>query len=264
MKTQTGNEIKFTTDGKKVIVIGSLNSQEKIVQEIFIVDGSEIPSGEHFVVKSLHDAPAVSWKEENLRKIEVNYNSQKETYENELSRLRKTYNMQSRELRNKIEYAGKVLKNVSPDSFKTLVDYLTGEIKYIVKLGWDVKLIEWKDFIQNYEDELRLISVYGKDDGTMTYAIGDYYDYSGGNKHFKPFNNYDDAFDFFKKELLKAPISEDNINMAKTYKIKLDREKLKKYYSDKLDTTKKSIESHKIQINKWKENIKEIEKTMKS
>ena len=65
-------EIKFTTDGKKVIVIGSLNSQEKIVQEIFIVGGSEIPSGEHFVVKSLHDAPAVSWKEKNIKEIEVN------------------------------------------------------------------------------------------------------------------------------------------------------------------------------------------------
>jgi hypothetical protein len=44
-------EIKFTADGKKVVVIGSLNSQEKIVQEIFVFDGSEIPSGEHFVVK---------------------------------------------------------------------------------------------------------------------------------------------------------------------------------------------------------------------
>lgn len=61
--------IKYTTDGKKVKVLGNLNSQEKIVQEIFIVNESEIPSGEHFVVKTLHDAPAVSWKEKNLKRV---------------------------------------------------------------------------------------------------------------------------------------------------------------------------------------------------
>ena len=56
-------EIKYTSDGKKVAVIGRLNNQEQIVQEVFVVDGSEIPSGEHFVVKSLHDVPVLSWKE---------------------------------------------------------------------------------------------------------------------------------------------------------------------------------------------------------
>ena len=45
------------------------------------------------------------------------------------------------ELKNKIEYAGKVLKNISPDSFNTLIDYLTGEIKYIVKTKAMKKLI---------------------------------------------------------------------------------------------------------------------------
>ncbi len=41
-----------------------------IVQEIFISNGNEIPSGENFVVKSLHDAPAVSWKENDLKKLD--------------------------------------------------------------------------------------------------------------------------------------------------------------------------------------------------
>jgi len=47
--------IKFTSDGKKVAVVGKLNAQETIVQEIFVSNGNEIPSGENFVVKSLHD-----------------------------------------------------------------------------------------------------------------------------------------------------------------------------------------------------------------
>ena len=66
-------KIKYTTDGKKVVVLGNLNSQEKIVQEVFVVDGSEIPSGEHFIVKSLHDATAISWKEKRLQEIEEKY-----------------------------------------------------------------------------------------------------------------------------------------------------------------------------------------------
>lgn len=46
-------EIKYTTCGKKVVVIGDLNQTEKIVQEIFVTnDGAEIPSGERFVVKA--------------------------------------------------------------------------------------------------------------------------------------------------------------------------------------------------------------------
>jgi hypothetical protein len=70
-------EIKYTTDGKKVIVVGNLNSQEKIVQEIFIVDGNEIPSGENFVTKSLHDFPAISWKESELIKLESRYEKER-------------------------------------------------------------------------------------------------------------------------------------------------------------------------------------------
>ena len=48
----SAQNIKYTTDGKKVVVIGNLNSQEKIVQEVFIINDAEIPSGENFVVTS--------------------------------------------------------------------------------------------------------------------------------------------------------------------------------------------------------------------
>lgn len=251
-------EIKFTTDGKKVIVIGSLNSQEKIVQEIFIVDGSEIPSGEHFVVKSLHDAPAVSWKEKELKRIESQYETDKFKYDNELKVLNARYRTISQELRNKIEYAGKVLKNVSPESFNTLVDYLTGEIKYIVKCGYSPELIEWKDFIQTYEDKLRLISIYGKDDGYLTYAVGDYCDFSGGSKHFKPFNNYEDAFEFFTKQILNCTISDEVIKVAKKHSIELPTEKVKEFQIKKTADLTKNIEQYQKAIDTWNTNINEI------
>src|SRR6476659_8101217 len=43
-------DIKYTDDGKKVMVVGKLNAQQTIVQEIFVSAGQEIPSGENFVV----------------------------------------------------------------------------------------------------------------------------------------------------------------------------------------------------------------------
>lgn len=60
---------KFTSDGRKVAIIGALNAKETIVQEVFITDGTEFPAGEHFVVKTLLDAPAETYKAKEERRI---------------------------------------------------------------------------------------------------------------------------------------------------------------------------------------------------
>lgn len=59
--TNTLPEFKYTTQGKKVRIMGKLNSTEYIVQEVFVDDkGNEIHAGENFVTKNLLDAPAKS------------------------------------------------------------------------------------------------------------------------------------------------------------------------------------------------------------
>lgn len=71
--------IKYTTDGKKVVVIGDLNQTDKIVQEIFVTEqGDEIPQGERFVVKNLLDSPAKSWVESEL--LQAFQNKKKENF----------------------------------------------------------------------------------------------------------------------------------------------------------------------------------------
>ena len=78
--------IKYTTDGRKVVIIGDLNQTEKIVQEIFVTeDGAEIPSGERFVVKSLLDTPAKSWKEKNIADLEARYEKDKKYWEDKIN-----------------------------------------------------------------------------------------------------------------------------------------------------------------------------------
>lgn len=125
-------EIKFTTDGKKVVVIGSLNSQEKIVQEIFIVDGSEIPSGEHFVVKSLHDAPAVSWKEKNLKELDDRYEKLRRQYDTDIDMLNKKLRNESSVLRLKLEQQIKLGGKLPNSNLSRLIDFLSGNITHVV------------------------------------------------------------------------------------------------------------------------------------
>lgn len=247
--------IKFTSDGKKVVVIGNLNSQEKIVQEIFIVDDCEIPSGEHFVVSSLHDAPAISWKEKNLKELEERYEKDRKMYERDIESLRKSYRQRNDELRAKLQYAGLALKNVDEKSFEMLVDYITGEIEWIVVVGYSIELLSIKDFNQMYEDKLRLVSLFGKDDGTFTYAIGDYYDYSGNSKKFIPFKNYDDAFEKFKEVILSKSICNEIIKQSEKYGFELDSEKLKEFKEKEKANVLKNISSYETQIEKWNEYL---------
>lgn len=253
------SEIKFTSDGKKVVVIGSLNSVEKIVQEVFIIDGAEIPSGEHFTVKSLHDAPAVSWKEKELKDLDARYERKRKEYNDMIDTYNRKLRTEYQILRNKLEYTGSVLKKISPECFTTLTNYLTGEIKWIVlNSNYKPELIEFKNFTEHYEDKLRLISIYGKDDGTLSYAVGAYYDFSGGSTFFEPFTDYDSAFNHFKSQVLKCNYSEELIGVSKKYNIELDKDKLEQYKSGRIEAIKKNIESYKATIEKSNKDIEQL------
>lgn len=252
-------EIKFTSDGKKVVVIGSLNSLEKIVQEIFIVDGSEIPSGEHFVVKSLHDSPAVSWKESDLKKLEERYEKERRSYNDEIEKQYKNYRHKSNELRAKLSYIGLALKNANENSFNTLVDFICGDINFIVVDHYDLALLPMDKFNEMYEDKLRLMSIFGKDDGSFTYGVGDYYDYSGGNKKFYPFKTHEEAVEKFKELLLSKNVSEQNIKLAKEYGISYPTEKIEAFKLERIKSHDKIIVDMENKISDYRNKNKEIE-----
>ncbi len=253
------NEFKYTTDGKKVVIIGNLNAQEKIVQEVFIVNNQEVPSGENFVVKSLHDAPAVSWKEKRIKEIEAQYDKEYNQRQDEMSKLNKRHREVSKEFRNKIEYIKKATEKITPETFDLLADYVSGEIKYILVVGYELKIFDMSEFHENYEDKLRLISFFGKDDGSFTYAIGDYYDYSGGNKKFIPFKTKEDAIEKLGDILRsKDKIGKDHKKLAEKYGIELDKVKLEELRQRSIESLQKNIDSHKKAISKWEDSMKEI------
>lgn len=65
-------ETKYTKDGKKVAIIGELNQNEYIVQEISVTEsGDEIPAGDRFTAKGLLDEPVETWKTKRAKALEA-------------------------------------------------------------------------------------------------------------------------------------------------------------------------------------------------
>lgn len=267
---KTTMEIKYTTDGKKVVVIGNLNAQEKIVQEIFIVNDIEVPSGENFVVKSLHDAPAVSWKETEIKKLDATYERDRKAHEKRMDELNKGLRRTREELSAKLNYVASALKNVSEDSFNLIADYLCGNIKYIVIEGYKAEIIDIDKFKQteSYDGywskaNLRLISIYGDDDGTLTFKQGQYSDDSGNYKcTFHPFKDYDAALEKFKEVLISKSISDVTIVQANEYGIALDADKLEAYKENKRQSYIRSIESANKTLESYKKALCELDVTL--
>lgn len=250
--------IKYTSDGKKVVIVGTLNSQEKIVQEIFITNGQEIPSGENFVVKSLHDYPVVSWKEKNLSDIERNYNEKREMYDKEISALNRNYQKLKDSITEKNKYLRKYIDNVAEESFDVLTMFLKGEVKYLVKTGWSPEIIEFKDQ-QDDDRELKLITLFGRDDGTLTWGINRYSDGSGDNTKYFVCSSYKDAKIKLEEEIKKyGRINEYIISEAKKHDIELDSQLLKEYIEKKIKEKQEIIDRKKQEIINWEKEINEL------
>lgn len=254
-------EIKYTTDGKKVVVIGNLNSTDKIVQEIFIIDGSEIPSGEHFVVKSLHDAPAVSWKEKDLKEWEERYNTQKKLYENQFYDLKKKMEQEYSLFRGKVSYLRKAIDQIGVKSFDMVVDFLSGEIKYLVSARYTPEILTWSEFRCEYsEDKIKLLTLFGDDDGTLTWGLNRYSDGSGGNSFYHAFTNKEDAIKKLTELLLaKKEVNEYDLKAARQYNIELDTEKVASFKQKKVAELQKNIISYNDTISKSTSEITRIE-----
>lgn len=250
--------IKYTSDGKKVVIVGKLNAQQTIVQEVFIVNDAEVPSGENFVVTSLHDAPAISWKEKELAKIEDRYAKEVQEYNRATEELRRRLRNETNAMREKINYAAKVFKNVSPDSFSLLVSYLCGDITHVVVNNYDPELLEWKDFITMYEDKLRLISLFGRDDGTLQYAVGDYSDFSGSTKRFIPFTSYEEALGKFKEVVISKGVSEKSLKLAQKYGFEFPKDKVDTWKANQIEAWNKNIDNYQKSIESWQKSINEL------
>lgn len=256
--------VKYTTDGKKVVVIGNLNAQEKIVQEVFIANEQEVPSGENFVVKNLHDSPSISWKEKRLKDIESEYDNKKSKYEREIKELEIKYREKRNSIKLKNDYLSQYINNVSKESFDTMSKFLEGKIKYLITSGFNPRIIDFDkihldDSFSEYS--LKLITLFGKDDGTLQWGINRYNDGSGSSDYlYGVACDYEEAREILNDAISKEKTLNDcNIKEAKKHNIKLCSEKLKAYKDKRKQDLEKSIDSKKKELKRYKDSIKEID-----
>lgn len=196
-------DIKYTDDGKKVLVVGKLNAQQTIVQEIFVSAGQEIPSGENFVVKSLHDAPAESWKEKNLRELEARYESSRKKWEAEIDQQGRRLSMIKEKAKHHADALFKFVDKADSESMTLLKKVMSGQITHIFVSGYSPEIYEWEGGkgaydVDNFHDRvkiqgIKLLSVYGYSDGDLEYRLHQYRDGSGGSEQIWPTCSYQEA-----------------------------------------------------------------------
>lgn len=195
------NEKKYLSDGRKVVVIGSINKTEYIVQEVYVTeDGSEIPSGENFTAKNLLDQPALSWKDKEVEKLEDRLKKVKNetsSIEKELhilkqQRLAHSHILQSNE---------KFIKMWEGFDTEFMADVLTGNVKYVMNERCSYSLFEVQTFEEgvyrwyrpSYREDkklegIKLISIMGitpssySSDRKLRTSISSYEDGSGGSR----------------------------------------------------------------------------------
>ncbi len=197
------NETKYTKDGKKVVVLGKLNSEEYIVQEIFVSAGQEIPGGENFVTKGLLDAPAESWKDKSLREKEESYNLRIKELERDYKKIANLLiaNKSKASLLSSalFEFANGTNHE---EEIKTLRAFLSGEITHFFMDDHNPRIAAWNDdkmfvtdiyYNQRKIESMRLVSLYGSSKGALNYKLNCWGDGSETNTNVFPFTSYDAA-----------------------------------------------------------------------
>ncbi len=238
-------EAKYLSDGRKVAVIGQLNNVESIVQEIFVsASGDQIPSGEKFTTKSLHDEPVKSWKEREATKIEAVYLRRKEELkgiELEIRAMRSKRSAHSKIISSNLRQINE-LENLD---IGMLADVMARNIKWVCSASWGwEKIMSFDEFIEvnsAYDDGVKLISVHVKPDNTLMYKVGSYSDGSGNDSEYKFFNCKKDLNKFllkkYKEDTEKGHMTVTKFDSVKG-RLKLpksDREALLKVEIDKAE-----------------------------
>lgn len=146
-------EAKYLSDGRKVVVIGQLNNVESIVQEVFVSEcGDQIPSGEKFTTKSLHDEPVKPWKQKEAEKAEAKYNKM----QLEIKDIEKELRVMKGKRQGHVDMLKQNEKLISLfDEFNVndLADILMGNVKYVIESNsYSFKVQEFEDGLFSWCD----------------------------------------------------------------------------------------------------------------
>ncbi|EOI6444170.1 TPA: hypothetical protein ACVU0F_004471 [Yersinia enterocolitica] len=261
-------ETKFLSDGRKVVIVGQLNNQETIVQEVFVTAaGDELPGGERFVVKSLHDVP-----------VETYLSKEKSRQEAALAEAKAKIDSINREItdtRNKLSMYRDTLKQVKEFSehideqdLTHFIDVMTGQLNYAVQADYRIptikKFSEYMSVIDNsYGNKsyqgLKMMSVLGNSDGRIELRVNRWGDGSGSYSDVTFFKTYEEAREFVKSSALKllesGSLSVEELQHLKKIGVEFNQDEMMKIRSRLKWSCDKHLENVTATFNKSKEKI---------
>lgn len=270
--------IKYTTDGRKVVIIGDLNQTEKIVQEIFVTeDGAEIPSGERFVVKSLLDTPAKSWKEKNIADLEARYEKDKEYWEDKINSIKKEKELVYLSLSARVKWLKQVAKQPYPESLKKVIETLAMFLSNTDMWVFYADYSKW--YLEKYDQEgfsrihdcvdfgygypkleyMRLVSLFGKTNGDFEFRISNYSDGSGSSNTIEYFKSKEDALVYMQNRFDNIDTYQEyHLDIAKKFDLKVSESKLAAFKESKKRSILKSIENKSKELSDYQKQLKQL------
>jgi hypothetical protein len=258
---------KFTSDGRKVAIVGALNAKETIVQEIFVTDGTEFPAGEHFVVKTLLDAPAETYKAKEERRVLESIEVLKGTRARLEAEI-KGFQFKAQAAAAKIKWISAITDNEVQGVVDNLKAILTGEYTHVVLGSGEIK--EWgHDLFANSDnynyrfESLRLISLFGEWNGRLSlgWKVNHYQDGSGSSTPFHPCRSLQDATEKAKEIIYaKEYLSDESYALCLKYGIPVDEAKNAARLADKANCVKKQIADARNRLAKLEADLEAVGK----
>jgi hypothetical protein len=259
---------KFTPDGKKVIVVGALNTKETIVQEVFVIDGTEFPAGEHFIAKTLLDAPADTYKVTEERRVERRVKELEATckkLESEISNFRYA----ARAAFEKVKWVQGITSGEVDRVFERIKSVICGEYTHIVFFnynGFEIK--EWNAELFSKKDDsgrfaaIRLVSLYGYWNGRLEldWRMNEYADGSGHeHSKFIPCKSFQDAVDVCARTIdAKDHLCDSDVTFLLEHGLPLDEKKNAARIEKKKEYVKKQIAQTQSQVAKFEAELESI------
>lgn len=272
-------QYKYTSDGRKVAIIEILNSNETVVQEVYISKGKEVLRGDKFIAKSLKEEPVLSWKEKRIKDFERNYDSRIKKLETDLSKSQKQLSIAIAKARVKTESLMQFAKNSDSSQLDTLKMFLSGETKYFaftrsfapcILSASDDRIfdIDTYGYGNPRIDGQKLISVIGSSNGDLEYRIHSYRDGSGGWQEIVPCRNKEEAVAVMQSAFNKLCDNYLENERCSLYLekwqaiegIAVPKKVLKKYKQQQFKNTKNRINKLKEDLTKAELELESIDK----
>jgi hypothetical protein len=257
-------EIKYTHDGRKVAVIGRINQTEYIVQEIFVTkSGDEIPSGENFTAKTLHDEPMESWKSYELRSEKIRASQLKDRNE-KLDREIRALDGKLATMKDVFKFSSALSNNEHLASKLDMLNrFASGRCRWAVKKEYGIDIADLFDEIEDRDtwsgyrkhDGIKLVSLFGNSNGDLEFRINGYRDGSGlGWEEIEFFETKPEAL-ARAREIAVAKINEGRFNYDAAMQlaakgVEFSRDELAPLIAKKRASLEDSLNRKKIEFEK--------------